>query len=381
MRVDKNRENSGEKRRKIFLTGIGMGMPEMLTARAKEVIDQADCLIGAKRMLECAKRILPGEMQEKKKMMVEYRPEQIAEIIKAEKEDWKIGIAWEDAAIISLHGKNENFIQTIDKREKTFLLLGGTDAGKVFYKRMLEYEMNEVKIHIGTNLSYADECVRSGVLSDFQEEDFEGLTAVMVENPVPSKATGPHRKDEEFLRGKVPMTKAEIRAVSVAQMELTEDAVVYDIGAGTGSVSVEIALSGEKIKVYAIEKNPEGVELIRQNRKKFRVDGIRIIEGNAPEVLEGLEMPTHVFIGGSSGNLRQIIEKVTAANPEVKIVLNAISLETLGEVMELSKDGLLKEIQVTQLSAARSRILGDYHMMTGQNPVYIIRSERRATET
>ena len=230
--------------------------------------------------------------------------------------------------------------------------------------------MNEVKIHIGTNLSYADECVRSGVLSDFQEEDFEGLTAVMVENPVPSKATGPHRKDEEFLRGKVPMTKAEIRAVSVAQMELTEDAVVYDIGAGTGSVSVEIALSGEKIKVYAIEKNPEGVELIRQNRKKFRVDGIRIIEGNAPEVLEGLEMPTHVFIGGSSGNLRQIIEKVTAA----------ISLETLGEVMELSKDGLLKEIQVTQLSAARSRILGDYHMMTGQNPVYIIRSERRATE-
>ena len=65
-----------------------MGMPEMLTARAKEVIDQADCLIGAKRMLECAKRILPGEMQEKKKMMVEYRPEQIAEIIKAEKEDW-----------------------------------------------------------------------------------------------------------------------------------------------------------------------------------------------------------------------------------------------------------------------------------------------------
>lgn len=87
----------------------------------------------------------------------------------------------EDAAIISLHGKNENFIQTIDKREKTFLLLGGTDAGKVFYKEIAEYEMNEVKIHIWTNLSYAGECVRSGVLSDFQEEDFEGLTAVMVE--------------------------------------------------------------------------------------------------------------------------------------------------------------------------------------------------------
>ena len=197
-----------------------------------------------------------------------------------------------------------------------------------------------------------------------------GMETVSSSN-IPTKAGGETPR---------PMTKEEIRAVSVAQMELTEDAVVYDIGAGTGSVSVEIALSGEKIKVYAIEKNPEGVELIRQNRKKFRVDGIRIIEGNAPEVLEGLEMPTHVFIGGSSGNLRQIIEKVTTVNPEVKIVLNAISLETLGEVMELSKDDLLKEIQVTQLSAARSRILGDYHMMTGMNPVYIIRSERRSTE-
>ena len=75
------------------------------------------------------------------------------------------------------------------------------------------------------------------------------------------------------------------------------------------------------------------------------MDGSGGVEGYVPEVLEGLVMPTHVFIGGSSGNLRQIIEKVTDANPEVKIVLNAISLETLGEVMELSKDGLLKEIQ------------------------------------
>ena len=127
-------------------------------------------------------------------------------------------------------------------------------------------------------------------------EDFEGLCAVLVENPSYCKAAGMHLKDEEFLRGKVPMTKSEVRSVSIAELELTEDAIVYDIGAGTGSVSIEIARAGEQIRVYAIEKNPEGVKLIDQNRKKFRTDGVRIIEGVAPHALEELETPTHAFI-------------------------------------------------------------------------------------
>ena len=96
------------------------------------------------------------------------------------------------------------------------------------------------------------------------------------------------------------MTKSEVRSVSIAELELTEDAIVYDIGAGTGSVSIEIARAGEQIRVYAIEKNPEGVELIDQNRKKFRTDGVRIKEGLAPQALEELQTPTHAFIGGSS---------------------------------------------------------------------------------
>ena len=138
MRVDKNRENSGEKRRKIFLTGIGMGMPEMLTARAKEVIDQADCLIGAKRMLECAKRILPGEMQEKKKMMVEYRPEQIAEIIKAEKEDWKIGILLSgDIGFFSGAKKLEKVLEGF--ADEVILVPGiFTEKMKILYRRLIK---------------------------------------------------------------------------------------------------------------------------------------------------------------------------------------------------------------------------------------------------
>ena len=203
-------------------------------------------------------------------------------------------------------------------------------------------------------------------------EDFEGLCAVLVENPSYCKAAGMHLKDEEFLRGKVPMTKSEVRSVSVAELELTEDAIVYDIGAGTGSVSIEIARAGEQIRVYAIEKNLEGVKLIDQNRKKFRTDGVRIIEGLAPHALEELETPTHAFVGGSSGNLREIVQLLQRKNPDVRIVINAISLETVSEVMGLVEEGILPDAEILQVSAARSKVLGRYHMMMGQNPVYII---------
>ena len=124
--------------------------------------------------------------------------------------------------------------------------------------------------------------------------------------------------------------------------------------------------------VYAIEKNPEAVLLLEKNRRKFRTDGIRIIEGSAPEALVHLEPPTHLFIGGSSGNLKEILTVVKQKNPNVKIVISAISLETVRDVMDAEKEGLLTDMEVTQICASRSRVLGQYHMMTGMNPVYII---------
>ena len=186
--------------------------------------------------------------------------------------------------------------------------------------------------------------------------------------------------DEAFLRGKVPMTKEEVRAVSIARLRLTENAVVWDVGAGTGSVSVEAARCGNRIRVYAVEKNPEALELIRENRRRFRTDGIRIISGEAPEVLKALEPPTHLFIGGSSGNLKEILSCAIEKNGQVRIVINAISLETVKEVVEAVEEGLLNHPEITQLTVSRSRELGRYHMMTGQNPVYIISSGGNSAE-
>lgn len=170
------------------------------------------------------------------------------------------------------------------------------------------------------------------------------------------------------------MTKEEIRLVSIGKLGLSKNDVVYDVGAGTGSVSVEMALQIPGGRVFAVEKNPEGVGLIRANKKKFYADNLKVVEGTAPEALSELPKPTHVFIGGSSGNLREIVDCVRRKNPEVKIVMNLITLENLSTVCQMAQEGILKEehLEITQIAASRSRKLGAYHMMTGLNPIYIV---------
>lgn len=424
-----------EKEQRIFLVGIGMGTEEGVTVQAQKIIRSCDCLIGAERMLGCARRICETPLSEEKMqrgreteriqadsaqrpMLSEYRPAEIACYIEEHPEHRSIAVllsgdtgfysgakrlkevlqerlaecrielvpgissviflaarlqtSWEDGALVSLHGKDGDFIQTVDRNRKTFLLLGSAQSGEKVLGRLKEYRMEHVTVHAGSRLGYEDERIISGKPSELTKEDLEGLCTVLIENTCPRRDAGPHVRDEDFIRGNVPMTKEEVRAVSVARLQLTEDAVVWDVGAGTGSVSVEAARSGDQVRVYAVEKNPQALELIRENRKRFRTDGIRIIRGEAPEVLADLEAPTHVFVGGSSGNLREILSCVLEKNKSARIVINAISLETVKETMEAVEEGLLKQPEIVQMSVSRSRELGRYHMMTGMNPVYII---------
>ena len=401
------------KSRQIILAGIGMGSGDVITEEVRQLIEEADCLIGAERMITSAQKIrsmngLSMRQCERNNrnegvFIKEYRTEEIVSYIKEHKEHSKIGIllsgdtgfysgakklkerltevcsdqikiypgisslsylaskagvSWEDAKILSLHGKDMNFVQTIHRHPKTFLLLGGKNTGRYFYETLSEYGLGDVQVHIGRQMSYEEEKVLSGKLCEMKAEDFEGLCAVLVENPSYCKAAGMHLKDEEFLRGKVPMTKSEVRSVSIAELELTEDAIVYDIGAGTGSVSIEIARAGEQIRVYAIEKNPEGVKLIDQNRKKFRTDGVRIIEGFAPQALEELETPTHAFIGGSRRRMNEILSVLYQKNPKMRIVINAISLETICEIKEVLSDYPIENEELIQLQVSRARVAG-----------------------
>ncbi|MEG0961276.1 MAG: precorrin-6Y C5,15-methyltransferase (decarboxylating) subunit CbiT, partial [Lachnospiraceae bacterium] len=178
--------------------------------------------------------------------------------------------------------------------------------------------------------------------------------------------------DELFLRGKVPMTKEEVRSISLSKLELTRNAIVYDIGAGTGSVSVECAKIAREGMVYAIEKNPEALELMQQNKYKFGINNLVIVAGTAPKKLEELPIPTHAFIGGSGGKLEEIMELLWKKNFHIRVVINAISLDTVTEIMKIIKNNPSRKCEVVQVQISKAKEIGNYQMMMGQNPVYVV---------
>ena len=402
--------------RQIYLVGIGMGAKSTQTLLVQEILEQCDCVIGASRMLEAV-------LEYGKTEYCAYKPEAICTWLEKHPQYKKIAVilsgdtgfysgakkleqtieaawnqgedstvevyripgissivylaaglhcSWDDAKIVSVHGQKQNYIQTIADSSKTFLILGGTGVGEEVCQKIREYHLEHITLYIGKNLSYANESVLIREGFEVTPEDLSGLCTVMVKNPNPQHWQDQSIPEIEWIRGKVPMTKEEVRAISIRKLGLTKDAVLYDIGAGTGSISIEAALCSERIRVYAIEKNPDGIALIEANKRKFCTDWVTTVEGAAPEVLASLEKPTHVFIGGPSGNLKSILKTVREKNPEVRIVLNAISLETVKEVMEAIEEGLLPDPEIVQISVSKAKTLGQYHMMMGQNPIYIV---------
>lgn len=186
-------------------------------------------------------------------------------------------------------------------------------------------------------------------------------------------------RDEWFIRGEIPMTKSEVRAVSVSRLELQTNSIVYDIGAGTGSVSVEAALRVPKGHVYAFEQKEEGCALIRANAKKAGLTNLTVVPGKAPESLAGYPAPDRVFLGGSSGNMEEILDLVTELNPAVQLVINVIALESLNQAMAwFQKKGWEPEVVCMQVSRAAKR--GPYHMMQAQNPIYVLTAQGQQTQ-
>ncbi len=178
-------------------------------------------------------------------------------------------------------------------------------------------------------------------------------------------------RDDAFIRGKIPMTKSEVRAVSLSKLEPARGSIVYDIGAGTGSVSIEAAMMVPDGRVYAFEEKEEGCELIRQNAERFQVTNLTVVPGRAPGTLRGLAKPDCVFIGGSGGDMVRILDFLSEQAPEARVVLNAVALETLSRVTNYLEEHML-HAEIVSLSVARAEKRGRYHLMQGQNPVYII---------
>ena len=419
----------------LALLGIGMGSQKLLTVQGRNSLDQADLLIGARRMVDSVKR--PGQ-----DVFVEYRSQEIRDYIDAhpeydnivivlsgdvgfysgarkllevlcqdsadlrvqrkngsEKSEEErdssaqnnteieiqcgissvvyfmsqIGLSWDDAKIVSAHGRGCNLISHICYAEKVFSILGTSDGVAVLAEKLVKYGMGDVLLYVGENLSYENEKIFAKPACELTEYKGDPLSVICAVNENAGTRLETHGiRDEEFIRGKAPMTKEEVRTVSLSKLRLTADSVCYDVGAGTGSLSIEMALRAHQGQVWAIEKKEDAVELIHRNKVKFAADNLEIVEGLAPEALKDLPTPTHAFIGGSSGNLKEIVKLLLEKNSHVRIVINCITLETVSEALETAKEFGFEENEIVQLSAARSKAIGRYHMMMGENPIYII---------
>lgn len=402
-------------RKTVYLTGIGTGSALGMTLEAEKIIREADILIGADRLLEPYRK-------NGRRILCSWKPQEIREFLDTQ-ENWqkaavllsgdvgfysgasktagalegydvkmvpgissvpalcaKLSLPWQDMKLISLHGQKVNFIAAIRDNRYTFALMGKSGELQQVGEKLLEYGMDPVIAHIGVRLGYEDEQIVHLTARELTAAQLPSPFSAVFENPKPQKAVLREIPDEEFIRitgggtfaRPVPMTKSEVRTISLQKLELSGGAVLYDIGAGTGSVSIQAALQCPDALIYAIEKKPEAADLIRRNRIRFRTDNVTVVEGLAPDCLDGLEKPTHVFIGGSSGNIENILETAGRLNPSVRIVINTVSLETLAQVMEILRKRNIRNVQIVQISAARAELAGNYHLMKSLNPVVVI---------
>lgn len=185
-------------------------------------------------------------------------------------------------------------------------------------------------------------------------------------------------EDEEFIRGKVPMTKSEVRAVTISKLRLSNDSTIMDIGAGTGSISIEAALYAGLGKVYAIERNDEGIKLIKENMKKFNVTNLELIHGLAPD-----DLPTEIkfdaiIIGGTGGNMELILKYASQhLKSGGRLVLNLITIENMYKALQYIKENDFENKDLVQMSVSKGRFIKDITMMESNNPIYIISATKQ----
>ena len=418
--------------RKIILSGIGMGNTDGMTREAYHAFEEAEVIFGAERMLEN----LPGKgikvpyyraddiisyliehpqytkvaaafsgdsgfysgAQSMKKALEEANEKGILKsettilpgISSVSALAARLGVSWNDAVLASIHGRRANVVNLVRKNTKVFLLLSGKNDFEMLVNKFREAGINHVKISAGYRLSYPEEKLFTFYLDEFETKLFdlpEGVYTCLIENEdCEEQILTPGIDDEIFSRTKVPMTKNEVRVLSISRLELTKNAVVYDVGSGTGSVSIECARLSPDIFVFAIEQKEEAANLTKENAVRLGLsDQIVVINKKAPEGFEELPTPTHVFIGGSSGALSDILsaiqkklivkentkEKTDKASKGVRVVINAVSLETIAQITKLIQTYPVKHVQLTQIQASRAHKLGSYNLMQAQNPVLI----------
>ena len=402
----------------VFIAGIGPGSEALQTQEVRAAIRQSDCLIGARRMLDAVAgpqqlaidAIAPetiashiaqhpecgvfcvvmsgdtGFYSGTKKLLPLLKTCRVQVLPGLSSMSYlcaRLGVSYEDAVPVSLHGRDLDIAREVRRRRKVFTLVGGDGGMQALCERLTQAGLGHVRLSVGERLSYPDEAITRGTAQELRSHTFDKLSAALIENDTPNEIVTPGLPDEAFLRnlepGKlVPMTKSEVRSICLSKLRLTPNAVCWDVGAGTGSVSIEMARLCADGTVYAIEKNEQALALLEQNKEAFSASNMQIIPGLAPEACRDLPAPTHAFLGGTSGSVRDILALLLEKNPHVCIVATAVTLESVSALSACMEDFEAAECVSVQVSKAAA--LGRYHLMQAQNPVYIFTLQNGGTD-
>lgn len=411
--------------RKVTIIGAGPGNPDLLSRAALDAIDIADVVIGAHRALvgidvppdvvRCelvktadivaaltdaaswqravvvmtgdvglfsgARRLveaLSGDAQ------VDVRV--IPGISSASYLAARLARPWQDWRFASAHGVACDIVAEAERAGELFLATSGGEDPSRLSGELVQAGFGDARVTVAERLSYPEERITCATASEIAGQTFDDLNVMLIDfaggagSPAGASRAASSRwpyassgiPDELFIRGDVPMTKQEVRAVALAKLRLTATDTVWDVGAGTGSVSIEAALVARAGSVWAVERNAAGVRLIRENADAFGCGNVHAVPGVAPEALVKLPVPDAVFVGGSAGELPSIVEAALEKNSQVRLCVPCVTVETLTEACALLSGSRFKGFEACQVSAARAEAVGSHHLMKAQNPVFLV---------
>ena len=396
---------------KVYLIGVGLGNPATMTLAAQAAVAESPVLIGAARLLagyggkiclplvaaeEIAAAIrvqdrgpvavlLSGDVgfysgaKNLYPLLTDCQVEVIPGISSLVYFCARLRTPWQDVRLVSAHGRSHNAPGEIQSHRRTFVLTGGSYRAEDLCADLCAWGMGDVRITVGERLSYPDEAITAGAARELAGRKFDSLSVVLAENDAPVCRTwsAPGLPDDRFLRDRVPMTKEEVRTLALSKLRLEPWHTLWDVGAGTGSVSVEGALALPAGRVFAVERKAEAAALLRLNREQFGLTNLHLVEGAAPEALRELPAPDRVFLGGTAGEMEAILRLALEKNPAARFVATAVTLETVAELLRCFAALGLGDVDMVQIAATRTRRAGGYHLMDAQNPVWIASGEGR----
>lgn len=402
--------------RKVTIIGAGPGNPDLLSRAALDAIDIADVVIGAHRALvgidvppdvvrcelvktadivaaltdaaswQRAVVVMTGDVGlfSGARRLVEALSGDarvdvriIPGISSASYLAARLARPWQDWRFASAHGVACDIVAEAERAGELFLVTSGGEDPLRLSGELVQAGFGDARVTVAERLSYPDERITCATASEIAGQTFDDLNVMLIEfaggvasSRWPYASSG--IPDELFIRGDVPMTKQEVRAVALAKLRLTATDTVWDVGAGTGSVSIEAALIARAGSVWAVERNATGVRLIRENADAFGCGNVHAVPGVAPEALAKLPVPDAVFVGGSAGELPSIVEAALEKNSQVRLCVPCVTVETLTEACALLSGSRFKGFEACQVSAARAEAVGSHHLMKAQNPVFLV---------